>query len=138
MNLIYSGLATIHLQDQAMTESMGLISDHGYEHLGPGDLMIAKTRRRLLQAARAWCDHGTVPPGLDDPDVFLGTRSGRFLVPSAAAFPAVYEERLTGVVRPAVSRQAAEQGGRSMVPSQIFSGRDARRHVGRAAGLNAA
>jgi hypothetical protein len=50
---IYSGIDHIGLQDQAVTESMGPITDHSHEHLGPGDVMIARTRRRALQAARA-------------------------------------------------------------------------------------
>ena len=50
---IYSGIDGIHLQDQAITESMGPIVDHTFEHLGPSDQMITRTRRRLLRASRA-------------------------------------------------------------------------------------
>ena len=49
-NQIYSGIDGIHLQDQAITESMGPIVDHTFEHLGPSDQMITRTRRRLLRA----------------------------------------------------------------------------------------
>ena len=52
-NAIYSGIDGIHLQDQAITESMGPITDHAFEHLAPSDQMITRTRRRLLMAARA-------------------------------------------------------------------------------------
>jgi len=52
-NAIYSGIDGIHLQDQAITESMGPIVDHTFEHLAPSDRMITHTRRRLLMAARA-------------------------------------------------------------------------------------
>ena len=48
-NAIYSGIDGIHLQDQAITESMGPIVDHTFEHLGPSDQMITRTRRRLLR-----------------------------------------------------------------------------------------
>jgi len=36
-NAIYSGIDNIHLQDQAITESMDPITDRGFEHLGPSD-----------------------------------------------------------------------------------------------------
>src|SRR5215469_2943284 len=73
-NALYSGIDNIHLQDQAVTESMGAITDHAFEHLGPSDQMIARTRRRLLQAARALRGNGTPPPGIEDPTVFRGAR----------------------------------------------------------------
>jgi hypothetical protein len=50
---IYTGITGIQAQDQAVTESMGGITDHAFENLAPSDLMIARTRRRLLRAARA-------------------------------------------------------------------------------------
>jgi hypothetical protein len=52
------GIDGIHLQDQAITESMGPIVDHEWEHLAPSDQMITRTRRRLLMAARALRDQG--------------------------------------------------------------------------------
>jgi len=64
-NAIYSGIDGIHLQDQAITESMGPITDHAFEHLAPSDQMITRTRRRLLMAARALRDKGVLPPGVD-------------------------------------------------------------------------
>ena len=59
-NAIYTGIDGIHLQDQAITESMGPIVDHAFEHLAPSDIMITRTRRRLLRrrarcARRAFC-----------------------------------------------------------------------------------
>ena len=51
-NAIYSGIDGVHLQDQAITESMGPVTDHAFEHLAPSDQMITRTRRRLLMAAR--------------------------------------------------------------------------------------
>ena len=36
-NAIYSGIDGIHLQDQAITESMGPVTDFGFEHLAPSD-----------------------------------------------------------------------------------------------------
>ena len=34
-NTTYSGIDNIHMQDQAVTESMGPITDHAFEHLAP-------------------------------------------------------------------------------------------------------
>jgi phthalate 4,5-dioxygenase len=58
----YTGTASIHGQDQAVTESMGPITDHECENLEPSDIMIARTRRCLLRAARAFAKDGKVPP----------------------------------------------------------------------------
>ena len=80
-NEIYSGIDGIHLQDQAITESMGPVTDFGHEHLAPSDQMITRTRRRLLLAARALRDNGERPPGADDPGVYRGARSGYFINP---------------------------------------------------------
>jgi len=104
-NRIYSGIDNIHLQDQAVTESMGPITDHASEHLGPGDLMIARTRRRALQAARAFRDTGMTPPGVDNPEVFLASRSGYFLADPAREWQALYDEQVEHCVRPAKPMQ---------------------------------
>ena len=87
---IFTGIVGIQAQDQAVTESMGPITDHAYENLGPSDIMIARTRRRLLRAARAFKKDESVPPGVDNPDVFVNVRSGDFLADektSAGATP---------------------------------------------------
>jgi phenylpropionate dioxygenase-like ring-hydroxylating dioxygenase large terminal subunit len=76
----YTGIAGIHTQDQAITESMGAIYDRTTEHLGTSDAMVIRTRRRLLEAARALADHGTVPPGVDRPEVYR-QRSGGVILP---------------------------------------------------------
>jgi len=76
------GSTIIHLQDQAVTESMGAVTDHAFEHLGPSDQMIARTRRRLLQARGRLRDKATPPPGIADPGVFRGAR--KRLLSSAA------------------------------------------------------
>ena len=55
-DVIYTGITHIAMQDQAITESMGDIVDHSFEHLAPSDQMITRTRRRLLMAARALRD----------------------------------------------------------------------------------
>ncbi len=100
-NRIYSGIDNIHLQDQAVTESMGAITDHGFEHLGPGDLMISRTRRRVLHAARAFRETGEVPPGVESPEIFLQSRSGYFLAEPGVEWLSAYEAQVGASVRPA-------------------------------------
>jgi phenylpropionate dioxygenase-like ring-hydroxylating dioxygenase large terminal subunit len=100
-NAIYSGIDGIHLQDQAITESMGPIVDHTFEHLGPSDQMITRTRRRLLRAARALRDDGTVPPGVEDAGVYRAARSGYFVSDDQGPWQDVYQRRLAAAKHPA-------------------------------------
>ncbi|HET9207143.1 MAG TPA: Rieske 2Fe-2S domain-containing protein [Burkholderiaceae bacterium] len=97
-NRIYSGIDHVALQDQAVTESMGAITDHGFEHLGPGDLMIARTRRRALQAARAFAG-GAPAPLVDQPEIYMGARSGYFELPSSVPWQDAYESQMQTVQR---------------------------------------
>jgi hypothetical protein len=76
----FTGIPSIPLQDQAMTESMGAIVDRTQEHLGSTDQMIMMVRRRLLDAAKALRDHGTIPPCVDDPSLY-GVRSASLILP---------------------------------------------------------
>jgi phthalate 4,5-dioxygenase len=99
-NAIYSGIDGIHLQDQAITESMGPITDHSFEHLAPSDQMITRTRRRLLMAARALRDRAVLPPGVEDPEVFRGARSGYFTSDDQSPWQDIYAKRLAASVRP--------------------------------------
>src|SRR6185295_4486269 len=90
----------IHLQDQAITESMGPIVDHTWEHLGPSDQMITRTRRRLLRASRALGEAGTLPPGVEDGGVYHGARSGYFVSDDQRAWQEVYDHRLAAALHP--------------------------------------
>jgi phthalate 4,5-dioxygenase len=98
---IYSGIDGIHLQDQAITESMGPVVDHTFEHLAPSDQMITRTRRRLLLAARALRDEGKLPPGVEDAGVYHGARSGYFTSDDQSEWRQVYDKRLAAALRPA-------------------------------------
>ena len=98
-NEIYSGISGIHLQDQAITESMGPVVDHTIEHLAPSDQMVTRTRRRLLMAARALRVKGTLPPGVEDANVFRGARAGYF-VSDEGPWQEVYAKRLADAVHP--------------------------------------
>ncbi len=104
---IFSGITHIHMQDQAVTESMGPITDHAFENLAPSDVMIARTRRRLLQAARALRQDGTAPPGVDNPDIFLQVRSGEAVL-AAPDWKQAYADRMKAALRPTGHLLAAD------------------------------
>jgi phthalate 4,5-dioxygenase len=67
-------------QDMAVTGSMGAIYDRTHEHLGTTDALIIRTRRRVLNVAKALRDHGTVPSGVDNPELYR-LRSGGVVLP---------------------------------------------------------
>jgi phenylpropionate dioxygenase-like ring-hydroxylating dioxygenase large terminal subunit len=96
---IYTGIRMVFMQDQAVTESMGPITDHAFEHLVPSDQMVARTRRRLLHAAQALRDQGASPPGVTNPEVMWRARSGSFHTPADADWTAAYEEKLEAAMR---------------------------------------
>jgi phthalate 4,5-dioxygenase len=105
-NLSYTGIANIHLQDQAVTESMGPITDHEFEHLAPTDIMIACTRRHILRTARAFAEQSVAAPCLDDPDTYLLARSGFFIADPRTDWQDAYAANLKEAVRPAMRRAA--------------------------------
>jgi phthalate 4,5-dioxygenase oxygenase subunit len=76
----YTGIATVQTQDQAMTNSMGLIYDRSQEHLGTSDTMIIRTRRRLINAARTFAETGVTPMTVEHPEWYR-IRSGSTLLP---------------------------------------------------------
>src|SRR5205085_2819853 len=59
----FTGIEGLELQDVCITESMGPITDHQSEHLVPSDIMVSRTRRRLLRAAIALRDERRHPAG---------------------------------------------------------------------------
>jgi hypothetical protein len=75
----FTGIDGVNLQDQAVTESMGSITDRTKENLGTGDLMVARTRRRIIRACLDMME-GTPPPTVDKPELYR-TRSGGILLP---------------------------------------------------------
>jgi phenylpropionate dioxygenase-like ring-hydroxylating dioxygenase large terminal subunit len=81
----FSGVPTIPLQDQAVTESMGPCMDRTSEHLGSTDAAIIRARRRLLDAARQLRDTGASPPSVDDASLFR-VRSASGLLPKGASW----------------------------------------------------
>lgn len=104
-NESYTGIPSIYLQDQAVTESMGPVYQRWEEHLGTSDAMIIRTRRRLIDAARALRDQGTVPPGVDDPRVYA-VRSGGAVIPKGVSWvEATSELRKAFVEHEGLSRE---------------------------------
>ena len=106
---VYSGIESIHLQDQAVTESMGPVLDHTLEHLAPSDQMITRTRRRLLTAARALRDKGLLPPGAEDVAVFRDARGGYFVSDEGSGWRDAYAEQLALAWRPSVNAVRAAE-----------------------------
>ena len=102
----YTGIDGINQQDQAITESMGALMDRTQEHLGTADVMIIRTRQRILRAARALQEDGTIPPGVDDPDVYAVRTGGLFLHKDADWLEATKELRKAFVDHPDVREQA--------------------------------
>jgi len=77
----YTGIESIPVQDQAITESMGPIVDRTMEHLGTSDRMIMLTRRRLMRAATALRDQGIVPDEVDEVERYHNIRAGFATLP---------------------------------------------------------
>src|SRR6516162_4358409 len=102
----YTGIAGVFPQDSAVTESMGEISDRTLENRAPSDLMIAITRRRLMDAVRALQDKGTVPPGVDDPDIASAARSGDLIAPESQPWLEAYEQTMGQALHPLMALAA--------------------------------
>jgi phenylpropionate dioxygenase-like ring-hydroxylating dioxygenase large terminal subunit len=103
----YTGLPSVFLEDQAITESMGTIYERDREHLGTSDTMIIYTRRALLRAARALRETGQTPLGVDHPEVFAQRSGGVILPRSANWFEATAELRKAFVHHTADEIQAS-------------------------------
>jgi phenylpropionate dioxygenase-like ring-hydroxylating dioxygenase large terminal subunit len=114
----FTGIPGIHTQDQAVTETMGPIYDRTSEHLGSSDAMVIRTRRRLLDAARALADRGTVPPGVDQPEVYR-QRSGGIILPDGADWVQATEElRMAYVAHPELDPALAGRLGGQQLPKR--------------------
>jgi phenylpropionate dioxygenase-like ring-hydroxylating dioxygenase large terminal subunit len=87
----YTGIQSVRLQDCAVTETMGPIYDRSHEHLGTTDQLIIRTRRRMINAARALREQGTVPPGVDNPALYR-QRSGEMILPKNVDWWSYYQE----------------------------------------------
>ena len=86
----YTGIEGLEIQDVCITESMGPITDHASEHLVPSDIMVARTRRRLLRAAIALRDSGAIPTGVDTPAAYARAWGGFINAEKGVSFDEVY------------------------------------------------
>ncbi len=77
----WTGIWGIGDQDHAMVESMGDIYDRTKEHLATSDMGVIRLRRLLLNAMKALREDGTVPLGVDNPEVYK-VRSGGIVLPN--------------------------------------------------------
>jgi phthalate 4,5-dioxygenase oxygenase subunit len=89
----FTGIDGIFLQDHAITESMGAIVDHAMEHLCASDIMIARTRQRLVNASLNLRDNGTEPPGVSNPLAYGEARSGDFIISADKSAQDAYREK---------------------------------------------
>jgi len=81
-NKTFTGIKSIFLQDQAVTESMGPVLDRASEHLGTSDAMVIQVRKRLLDAAKALQEDGVAPDGVEQPEIY-GVRSASMVLPKS-------------------------------------------------------
>jgi len=95
----YTGIEGLHIQDQAITESMGKITDHSFEHLAPSDIMITHVRRRLLLAVRAFEKNGSLPPLATNASIYQNVRSGYFVAPEDQDWLEAYKEQYDTAVK---------------------------------------
>jgi hypothetical protein len=63
LDVLYSGIEGVPIQDAAMVETMGPISDRPNEHLGITDTQVAAVRKFLLDTVESFT-RGAPPPGL--------------------------------------------------------------------------
>jgi phthalate 4,5-dioxygenase oxygenase subunit len=75
------GVATIHLEDVAITESQGPIVDRTKENLTQADMANVAVRDRLMNEARALRDHGTLPAGLYNAAMYREVRGTSITLP---------------------------------------------------------
>jgi phenylpropionate dioxygenase-like ring-hydroxylating dioxygenase large terminal subunit len=66
----FTGVPTIRIQDGAMFWSMGPIMNRTKEHLGTADAAVIRARRRFIKMARDLREQGTVPAGVDAPELW--------------------------------------------------------------------
>jgi len=89
----FTGIGGIHTQDQCVTESMGAIVDRNLENLAPSDIAIARNRRMLQNAVKAFAD-GKRPPAADNPALYGTVRGGYYTTTEAGDWLALHRAAL--------------------------------------------
>jgi phenylpropionate dioxygenase-like ring-hydroxylating dioxygenase large terminal subunit len=89
----FAGIDGTHHQDQAVTESMGTITDRSKEYLVSSDMPIAVTRNQLLRAVQDM-KNNVAPPGSANPDCYYEVRSGYYIALEKQDWISAYREQL--------------------------------------------
>lgn len=93
----YTGIDGVHMQDQAITESMGAIADRTREHLGTSDRMVMQTRRYLINAVKKFADEGELPASVYGSELYWKVHSGEMMIPEDADWTQAYNEKLAHI-----------------------------------------
>jgi phthalate 4,5-dioxygenase oxygenase subunit len=91
-HLSYTGIEGLEIQDIAISESMGPIVDRNREHLAPSDIMVVRTRRRLLRAAKELAEQGKMPAGAENPNAYRNAWGGAVNAPGNKDWLSVFED----------------------------------------------
>jgi phthalate 4,5-dioxygenase oxygenase subunit len=87
----FTGIPSVRAQDDAVITSMGAIMDRTREHLGTADATIIRVRRRMLEAAKAFRDRGTTPPGVNHPELYR-VRSCQAILPKELSWQTALDD----------------------------------------------
>lgn len=68
----FSGITGVVMEDHAVVETMGPISDRENENLGQSDIAVVAWRRIMLRAAKAFARTGELPEILTSADIDFG------------------------------------------------------------------
>jgi len=98
-NSSFTGIEGTHHQDQAVTESMGSITDRTWENLVTSDMPIAMTRNRILQAVKEYSKNGSMPQVATDPACYRRARGGFFVSPESQNWLEAYQEQVEAAQR---------------------------------------
>ena len=95
----FTGIINFGMQDSGIQVSMGPIYDRTHEHLGSSDTGIIRVRRRWLSSARALREQGTLPPAVNDPELFRA-RAVPIVLPKDVPWAGATEELRKSKVTP--------------------------------------
>jgi len=105
---VFSGIAGLNVQDNAIGGMLGKISDRTREYLTASDVMIVRARRKFLQLIDTLAADKSAPlPGVDDPSIYRGNRAGNFVAPAGKPFREAYAEVMAEHAKTEVHWKAA-------------------------------
>ena len=89
----FSGISGVNTEDQAVQEAMGTIYDRTKEHLGTSDIAVIRYRRLMLDAVRAFTEHGAPPLGLAEPVRYGDLAAIERMLPVANSWQELFAEQ---------------------------------------------